>query len=123
MSYPRTRCTGAQIVLLAAMAWSSADDQPKQPTPGIRVEVRFSVKEFDPENPKEGFLECVVHNGTEKPIQVPTGYARGFDSNIVVFGRVGKDKQTTENVSYWWDLRLVRRGKEEPAETKPSSTI
>ena len=122
MSYTKVWFTGVLIVLFAATAWSSVDDKPKQTKSGIRVEVRFSLKEFDPKNPKGGFLECVVHNGTDKPIKVPTGYARGFDSDIVLFGRVGKHKKTIENLSFWWDLRLVRRGKPGEA-TKPSFTV
>jgi hypothetical protein len=122
MSYTKIWFAGVLIVLSAAPAWSSAEDKPKQAKSRIRVEVRFSVKEFDPKNPKEGFLECVVHNGSDKPIKVPSGYASGFDSNIVLFGRVGKDKKTIGNVSFWWDLRLVWRGKQREA-TKTSFTV
>jgi hypothetical protein len=56
------------------------------------------------------------------PLSV-AGRARCFDSNIVLFGRVGKDKKTIGNVSFWWDLRLVRRGKQREATTTSFTVV
>src|SRR5262249_42942221 len=75
--------------------------------PDIRVEVRFSVKEFDPKNPGKAILECLVHNGTNRPIKVPAGYAHGFDSDIVIFGRTAQ--------GFGWDMRLIRRVRQRKA--------
>jgi hypothetical protein len=85
----------------------------KPAKPGIRAEVRFTVKELDPKAANGGFLECVVHNGTGKPIKVPAGYARGFDSDVVVFG---------ESTGFRWPMRLVQHGKV-GKENKPAFAV
>jgi hypothetical protein len=122
MSCTKSGCLGVLLVLMAA-GWSSAEDKPKSTKPGVRVEVRFSVKEFDPKKPDEGSLEVVVRNDTDKAIDVPTGYAQSFDTDVVLFGRVGKDKKKTDNVYHWWDLRLVKRERDSKKTSKVSTAV
>ena len=121
MSHTKSGCLC--VLLVTASGCLSAEDKPKSATPGIRVEVRFTVKEFDPKKPREGFLECVVRNDTDKPIEVPTGYARTFDSDVVLFGRVGKEKKKTDNVYHWWDLRLVKCEKDSKESEKTATAV
>jgi hypothetical protein len=111
------------LALLTVAGWSAADDGPKKAKPGVRVEVRFTVKELDPKQPKAGSLQCVVRNDTDKAIKAPAGYAQGFDSDVVLFGRVGKDKKNVENYSIYWDLRLIKRGDPKQAEKKASAAV
>jgi hypothetical protein len=117
--------SGCFVALLAAAApgWLAVNDEPKAEKGTVRVEVRFTVKEFDPKKPKEGSLECVVRNDADKPIEVPTGYAWKFDSDVVLFGRVGKGKKKTENVYHWWDLRLVKRDGDSKEEEKAAKAV
>jgi hypothetical protein len=70
--------------------------------PEVRVTLRFSVQEFDPKS-KEGFVECVVFNGSRQPIQVPTGYANGYDREITLVGR---------HANFRWDMYTVHWGAE-----------
>jgi hypothetical protein len=82
------------------------EEQPKPVRKGeVRVEVRFTVKQFDPKTPKEGAVECLVQNDTDGPIRIPTNYTSwGFDSDVVLFGRPAR--------AFQHEMRLVGQRKE-----------
>jgi hypothetical protein len=52
--------------------------------PGVEVVLRFSVEELDPLKPDKSFVECIVHNQSPKAIQVPSGLAGGFDTDMTL---------------------------------------
>ncbi|MGE3807578.1 MAG: hypothetical protein AB7K24_23180 [Gemmataceae bacterium] len=74
----------------------------------VRIELKFSVAEFDPDQPR-GTVECIVHNGTDKQIRVPSDYSLGFDSDVVLYG-IG---------NFRWPMRLVRPVKQREAKKAP----
>jgi len=99
------------VALAAVFAQAAIAAEPKRDTPrrkpaaddkagdaAIRIDVRFSVKQLDPKRPGDSSVEVVVKNGTERMIRVPTAYATGFDSDIVLFG-AGTPAR--------WPMRLV----------------
>ncbi len=115
---------GAFLLVAAALACGAA---PPGKERGVVAEVRFTVKELDPKNPK-GEMECVVRNGTGRPIEVPLGYADGFDSPVVLFGRAGAEKIKVEGLAFFHELRLVRwkdgkEAKKATAVVKPGEEV
>jgi hypothetical protein len=84
MRYPiAVLCLG--LLASPGIAQSAKDAKPK-PDPRIKVTLRFSVDELDPLKPGDSFIECRVHNGSDKPIQVPTVYIGGYTDRDMRLG-------------------------------------
>jgi hypothetical protein len=62
----------------------------------IKVTLRFSVAELDPENPGDSYVECIVHNRTQRQVAVPANYVGGHE-----------DRQMILEAKSRWPLTLV----------------
>jgi hypothetical protein len=58
----------------------------------IDVKLKISVDLLDPYKPEKGFIECIVHNRSEKAIRVPSVYAGGWQSDMVLNSWPGASK-------------------------------
>ncbi len=73
----------AALMLLCSgdVALSSFDGKGE---PGIAVMLRFSVDELDPLKPGKSFVECVVRNGSDRAVEVPTVYTRDYEGDLIL---------------------------------------
>jgi hypothetical protein len=93
------------LVILAATASSQEKGKPSdKPKLDIRVTLRFSVEEFDPKDPKDSFVECVVRNQSAAAVKVPTvyTYGAGYEQEMILKGKHQRG----------WDLSLINWDKE-----------
>src|SRR5262245_19024247 len=62
----------------------------------LKVTLRFSVTELDPENPGDSYVECIVHNHTQHQVRVPANYVGGY-----------QDRHMVLQAKHRWPLTLV----------------
>lgn len=102
----------AGLVGLVAPAGAFQQVNPKagKPKLPIKVVVRFSVQEVNPQDPKDSYLECLVSNEGKVAVQLPTLYENGFDRDMILKGDpVEKER---------WGLWLVSKGAEKKSKQK-----
>lgn len=72
---------GPMVLCLSNPALSSFDGKGD---PGITVVLRLSVDQLDPLKPEKSFVECVVRNGSDRAVEVPTVYTRDYEGDLVL---------------------------------------
>ncbi len=111
-------------VLLGFGSWCWGQEYPSakgaKETPALKVKVvvRFSVTELDPQAPGDSFVECTVRNDSAKAVRVPTVYNAGFDRDMILKGDGVKSRGWGLWLVYWNEkmpkqrLEQVEPGKE-----------
>lgn len=97
------------LALLMIAAATSGQDRPAQQKRVIAVQHSFSVDQFDPANPSDAVLKCVVRNNSPRPVHVPVGFDGG---HIQLHSRglnLVKTKREKDDVKLDW----VEPGKEQ----------
>ncbi|MFO0969365.1 MAG: hypothetical protein U0793_27735 [Gemmataceae bacterium] len=72
-------------MLLSLVSFTPAGEVEKKlaPIPGVKVTLRCALDgPLDPLDPGKHEMECVVHNGSDRPIRVPLVYMRGFKQEM-----------------------------------------
>jgi hypothetical protein len=96
------------VVSIFVLAWSSvlAGQAGNDSKPAVHIDLKFSVPELDPNDPKDSFIACVIRNNSDKAIKVPAGYVPGYDRDMIL---------KADAPNFGWGLWLVRwRGDAKP---------
>jgi len=80
----------------------------------VSVRLRFSVDSLDPRKPEKSYAECIIRNGTDKPIVVPSNYSGGWRSDLFIHAHTIYGKESGRAHT----LTLVRWADKTDNETK-----
>lgn len=87
----------AGLLLCCSFAAFGGDEEKGAPLiPGVQVVLRCDIARLDPRAPGKHEIECIVKNGSDKPIVVPVGYDGGFSSHMELIA-----------MDHRWPLSLV----------------